>query len=92
MIAHPIDCGERLAFVDRLAGGPMTWPAPDGLVHRVAGTGVDAAEPGGPFLLFTACGRWDLPEAVIPTSGAGFVTCAACRTAAARVELSRTPH
>ncbi len=92
MIAHPVETAARLAFVDRLAGGPMTWIAPDGLTHPVAGASVDPADRAGEYLLFTACGRWDLPEGIVPASGRRSMTCPACGTAVNALQLSRTRH
>lgn len=63
--------------IRKIDGMPLRWGSPDGAVHAVEGAQM-ISDNHDTFLLWTVCGKHDVP------AGAGFksratVTCEACK-------------
>jgi len=79
----PLDTAEPLDCVREIYGEAMRWRGPDGLVHRIAATTMEAGiacRREEDAILFTACGCFDVPpdhELISPTNGTA-LTCPLC--------------
>lgn len=63
--------------IRKIDGMPLRWGSPDGKVHAVEGAQIIPNDPST-FLLWTVCGKHDVPAGAGVKSRAT-VTCEACK-------------